>query len=113
MIGKTNKSKPKLCLDGYFYTIERISESNEKCVWKCERTGNKTTPKCPGRCHSKYLNSKFFGPIEHTKEHNHMPMPEKTDAVLALGKILERATITGHFQVPQNFLISYTHSNLF
>jgi hypothetical protein len=38
-IAATNKGKPKLCYAGYFYTIDRKNENNNKCFWKCERTG--------------------------------------------------------------------------
>ena len=31
VLGLTNKGKPKLCLDGYFYTICSKNENNQKC----------------------------------------------------------------------------------
>jgi hypothetical protein len=40
-IGKTTRGCPKLCLDGFFYTIERKNPNTNCCFWKCERTGTK------------------------------------------------------------------------
>ncbi len=46
VIGATNQQRPKLCLDGFFYTIDRKNDNNSKCFWKCKRTGNRSIPKC-------------------------------------------------------------------
>ena len=39
VITKTNTNHPKLCHDGFYYTLERINEKKGTKVWKCERTG--------------------------------------------------------------------------
>jgi hypothetical protein len=65
-----------------------------KCVWQCDRTeSNRLSVKCPGRCHTSYIDSKFLEPVTVIKDHNHIPMPEKLDAVLSLAKMIERAKL--------------------
>ena len=48
---KTKFGKPKLCYDGYFYTIDRKSgiEPNVKIEWKCEQCNSNSIGKCNGR----------------------------------------------------------------
>ena len=49
---KTQRGCPKLCKIGYYYTIDGPAKSmgyKGKITWKCERTGNRSVPKCPGR----------------------------------------------------------------
>ena len=73
-------------------------KTKKSCKWRCENTGTNSTKKCPGKCQTLYsfINSQFsfFGPVTLNGSHNHMPLPERTDAVLALGQMLERAKIT-------------------
>ena len=99
-IGLTSRGCPKLCHEGHFYTIDKRNESGG-CSWKCERTCTTKAGlnKCSGRCSSKFAgtnvnNFKYFGPIKIITIHNHVPVPEKTAALLALTKMLERAKIT-------------------
>ena len=49
LIVATTHNKPKLAFMGFFYTIDK-QFSNKNISWKCERTGNKSQAKCPGRC---------------------------------------------------------------
>ena len=65
LIIATQQNKPKLSNCGYFYTIDKMN--NDYIYWKCERTGNKTTPKCSGRA----VTLGYKPPIELTVEHNH------------------------------------------
>ncbi len=36
----------------------------------------------------------FCGPIQEITQHNHLPQPEKTEALLAVSQMLERAKIS-------------------
>jgi hypothetical protein len=79
IIGKTNHGRPTLCLDGYFYTIERQNSTKMETKWKCERSGNASVPKCNGRVTTKYKNDYFYGPVIINRGHDyHQPEPEKT-----------------------------------
>ncbi len=70
MNGKMLEIKP------IFYTIDRKNENNSKCFWKCERTGNRSIPKCYGRVNTVFKEEYFFGPVKFVREHNHEPKPE-------------------------------------
>jgi hypothetical protein len=97
-IGKTTRGCPKLCLDGFFYTIERKNPNTNCCFWKCERTGTKNLAKCSGRISTSYKEIEsetlFCAPIQEITQHNHLPQPEKTEALLAVSQMLERAKIS-------------------
>ena len=58
---------------------------------KCERTGNKTIPKCNGRAST---NLKIYKPVDVRREHNHIQEPTKLTALEALQEMLARATIS-------------------
>ncbi|CAF1139421.1 unnamed protein product [Brachionus calyciflorus] len=88
LITSTQQNKPKLCENGYFYTIEK---SNKKAIiWRCDRTGNKTTPKCPGRAYT----IGYCQPVNVTIEHNHELDLVQEEVNFYLTKIIHRAKIT-------------------
>jgi len=88
LITSTQQNKPKLCENGYFYTIEK---SNKKAIiWRCERTGNKTTPKCPGRAYT----IGYCQPVNVTIGHNHELDLVQEEVNFYLTKIIHRAKIT-------------------
>ena len=80
----------------YFYTNERKNENNLKCFWKCVRTGNQTTIRCSGRLHSQYLynGTSIVNVAPVLLETDHIPVPEKNDALLALEKMMSKAHIS-------------------
>ena len=87
---KTQRGRDKLCHSGFYYTVDKISADPppfNKIFWKCERTGNKTIPKCPGRVYS--IN--YYEPITVTVVHNHEPVPEKLNCLVAIDKIKQKA----------------------
>ncbi|CAF0993789.1 unnamed protein product [Brachionus calyciflorus] len=84
----SQQNKPKLSENGYFYTIEK---SNKKAIiWRCERTGNKTTPKCPGRAYT----IGYCQPVNVTIEHNHELDLVQEEVNFYLTKIIHRAKTT-------------------
>ncbi|RNA29409.1 hypothetical protein BpHYR1_013246 [Brachionus plicatilis] len=68
-----------------------IARGKNNIRWKCEKTGTKTQVKCLGRAHTGSL---LNGPVTVTREHNHIPVPEKEDCILAVQAMLEKASIT-------------------
>ncbi|CAF1042119.1 unnamed protein product, partial [Brachionus calyciflorus] len=89
---KTKFGKPKLCFDGYFYTIDRKSgvEPNIKIEWKCEQCNFNSFGKCNGRVKT----IGYYEPVEEVTSHNHLPDPARTECLLALEKLKDLATKT-------------------
>ncbi|CAF1109304.1 unnamed protein product, partial [Brachionus calyciflorus] len=67
-----------------------IKFDDQIIYWKCERTCNKTTPKCYGRSQTQLFNF----PIKVTVDHNHEPDPIKEEVYVYTTKILARACLT-------------------
>ena len=86
---QTNKGRPKLYCDGYFNITD--SETTSQIVWKCERSGNKTTLRCSGRV-STGLNK--LPSVTIRKDHHHRPEPAQLFALEAVQEMLERAKIS-------------------
>jgi hypothetical protein len=61
-----------------------------KVYWKCERTGNQTTPKCNCRAYS----IDYYEPVTLSVNHNHEPMPEKVKCLDVIKKIKDTAART-------------------
>ncbi|CAF1038891.1 unnamed protein product [Brachionus calyciflorus] len=59
-IVKTKFGKPKLCYEGHYYTIDKVTGTapNNKIALKCEKQGS-WDEKCNGRVHS----IGFFEPL--------------------------------------------------
>lgn len=92
MITQTKFKFMKLCDDGYFYTVHRDNRYNgngdlidekKSIEWKCCVTGSKKPgrerPRCPGRV----ITYGLVYPIIEKKEHNHEPVPEEQECLLA------------------------------
>ena len=54
LVVPTQQYQPKLCDNGFFYTVDKFDD--QIIYWKCERTGNKSTPKCNGRAQTRLFN---------------------------------------------------------
>lgn len=111
---QTIRNKPKLCHNGYHYTIDRDGRFDKagKLVdvlnnieWKCEITGNKKEAKCTGRVKSKGL----WHPLQIIKIHNHEANPERTECLIATNKAKQLAIETSEY--PRT-IINKVHSKI-
>ena len=88
---ETQRRCRKLYHEGYFYTIDGASKKavgpKERLYWKCERTGSKSVPKCPGRAYSISL----YEPVIITVLHNHESNPAKLACLQAVVAIKNKA----------------------
>ncbi|CAF1045519.1 unnamed protein product [Brachionus calyciflorus] len=105
----SNRVGPKLCFQGYYYTIDKnlnvekpksfsfegkfYANGGNVINWKCENTNDtKTTVKCIGRVHTISFNC--FG--EYRREHNHLPNHEKKYCILVNAECKSQAKLTNY-----------------
>ncbi|RMZ94450.1 hypothetical protein BpHYR1_002786, partial [Brachionus plicatilis] len=84
----TKFGNPKLCHEGYFYTINRQTGvfPNNKIEWKCERVGSKKD-----KCNGRVVTIGHLEPVKEITSHNHLPDPAKTECLLAMEKLKQLA----------------------
>jgi hypothetical protein len=92
----TSRGNPKSYENGFYYTISRdngeIKNVSANIEWKCQyATNTQRNAKCPGRATSKGM----FQPLNITREHNHLPEPEKQVKYETTAKAKEAAKISG------------------
>ncbi|CAF0945502.1 unnamed protein product [Brachionus calyciflorus] len=105
----SNRGGPKLCFQGYYYTIDKnlnveepksfsfedkfYANGDNVINWKCENANDtKTTVKCMGRVHTIGFNC--FG--EYRREHNHLPNHEKKYCLLVNAECKNQAKLTNY-----------------
>jgi hypothetical protein len=84
----------KLVHNGYSYTKEYAREQEDgktKYSWRCEKI---CRPKREDRCYGRAYTIGLEPPVHQTAEHNHIPQPERVEALLALDKMMTLAKTT-------------------
>ncbi|KAH9360272.1 hypothetical protein HPB48_005724 [Haemaphysalis longicornis] len=92
----TVRGKPKLCLDGYAYTVDKKVDS--RVYWKCERYDQ-----CRGRVVT-IQQGQADQQVRRTQEHNHAPDSTRVE-VLRENEALKRMatrTTTAPVQIPSS-----------
>lgn len=92
----SQKKKPQIALNGYFYRLESVLKSGKQS-WRC------VGGKCKGRIHVS------GNEADHVADHNHTPDPALQEGRICVSKLREKAAASHDLS---RQIIQETQSNL-